>query len=173
MTDKHSAVDWLADRLWWCGTDISELQPHGPTVHLWVVAMWTMVWWYWLGLTPNSSTRVLWQPPVLPGSPVSRDISGVSRRMDKGNENLVYSSPWDVKRSLTCHKILRHGTSGFTSHPKEGVLRTFIALKNPLPWLGSNPWPLGPVASTLTTAPPTWLTFSCSFAHWSGHIHTK
>jgi hypothetical protein len=42
------------------------------------------------------------------------------------NENLVYPSPWDVKRSLTCRKILRHGTSGFTSHPKGGVLWIFI-----------------------------------------------
>jgi hypothetical protein len=30
--------------------------------------------------------------------------------------------------SFTYHKILRHGTSGVTSHPKEGVLRIFIAL---------------------------------------------
>jgi hypothetical protein len=37
---------------------------------------------------------------------------------------------------------------------KEGVLRIFITLKNPLPWLGSIPQPLGPVASTLTTTPP-------------------
>jgi hypothetical protein len=35
------------------------------------------------------STRALWQPPVLPGGLVSRDISGGSRRMGKGNENLV------------------------------------------------------------------------------------
>jgi hypothetical protein len=27
------------------------------------------------GLTPNLSTRALWQPTVLPGGPVSRDIS--------------------------------------------------------------------------------------------------
>jgi hypothetical protein len=31
--------------------------------------------------------------------------------------------------SFTCRKILRHGTSCFTSHPKEGVLRIFIAIK--------------------------------------------
>jgi hypothetical protein len=74
--------------------------------------------------------------------------------MDKGNVNLVYPSPWDFKSSLTCRKILRHGTSGFTSHLKEGVLRTFIALKNPSPWLGSNPKPLGPGASKLTITPP-------------------
>jgi hypothetical protein len=59
-----------------------------------------------------------------------------------------------LEGSLTCCKILRHETSGFTSHPKEGVLRIFIALKNPLPLPGLNPQPLGPVASTLTTTPP-------------------
>jgi hypothetical protein len=34
---------------------------------------------------------------------------------------------------------------------EEGVLWIFIALKNRSPWPGSNPQPLGPVASTLTT----------------------
>jgi hypothetical protein len=61
--------------------------------------------------------------------------------------------PWDLKRSLTCHKILQHRTSGFTSHPKV-CCGFFIALKNPSPWPGSNLRPLGPVASTLTTTPP-------------------
>jgi hypothetical protein len=131
---------------------------HGPIVHPRVNAMWTMVWWYRLGLNPNSSTRVLWQPTVLSGGPVSTDICGASRGTGEGNENLVYRSPRDLKRSLTCRKILWHGTSGFTSHPKEGVLRIFIALKNPLPWQGSNPRPLDPVASTLTTTPPRRLT---------------
>jgi hypothetical protein len=37
---------------------------------------------------------------------------------------------------------------------KEGVLQIFIALKNPSPWPGSNPQPLGPAANTLTTTPP-------------------
>jgi hypothetical protein len=112
-----------------------------------------MVWWYRLRLTPNLSTRALWQPLVLSGYPVSRDISAASMIMGEGNDNLVYPSQWDFKRSLTCRKILRHGTSGFISHPKEGVLRIFIALKNPLTWLGPNPRPLGPGASTLTTTP--------------------
>jgi hypothetical protein len=44
--------------------------------------------------------------------------------------------------------------SRFTSHPKEGVLRICIALKNPSPLPGLNPRPLGPVACTLTTTPP-------------------
>jgi hypothetical protein len=116
--------------------------------------MRTMVWWYRLGLTPNSSTRVPWQPWVLSGGPVTRDITGASRRMGEENVNLVYPSPWDCKRSLTCCKILRHWTSGFTSHPKEGVLLTFIALKYSSLWPGSNLRPLGPVERTLTTTPP-------------------
>jgi hypothetical protein len=45
------------------------------------------------------------------------------------------------------------GLSSFTSHPRGSVLRIFIALKNISPWLGSNPQPLDPVASTLTTTP--------------------
>jgi hypothetical protein len=118
------------------------------------MAMWTMAWWYRLGLTPNLSTRALWQLPVLSGGPFSRDIYGANRGMDEGNENLVYPSPWDFKRSLTYRKILRQGTSGFTSRHKEGVLRIFIALKNASPWLGSNPRHLGPVARALTTTPP-------------------
>jgi hypothetical protein len=116
-----------------------------------------MAWWCRLGLTPNLSTRALWQPPLAPGGPVIRGMSEAIGRMDEGNEYLVYTSPWDFRRSLRCRKILRHGTSGFTSHPKEGVLRIFIALKNPSPSPGSNPRPLGPVASTLTITPPRLL----------------
>jgi hypothetical protein len=48
--------------------------------------------------------------------------------MGKGNENLVYPSPWDFKSSFTRRKILRHGTS----IRKEGVLWIFIAIKNHL-----------------------------------------
>jgi hypothetical protein len=74
--------------------------------------------------------------------------------MGEANENLVYTSPWDFKSSLTRRKILRHGTSGFTSHPKEGVPRIFIILINSSPRPGLNPRPLGQVASTVTTTPP-------------------
>jgi hypothetical protein len=35
------------------------------------------------------------------------------------------------------------GPSRFTPHPKEGVLRIFIALKNPSPWPGFEPATLG------------------------------
>jgi hypothetical protein len=65
-----------------------------------------------------------------------RDVCGARGKVGEENENLVYPSPWGFNGSLTCSKILRHGTSGFTSHPMEGVLRIFIALKNPSPLPG-------------------------------------
>jgi hypothetical protein len=58
------------------------------------------------------------------------------------------------KVSLTFLKILRHGADRSISRPKEGVLRIFIALKNPLLRPGLNPRTLGPVARTLTARPP-------------------
>jgi hypothetical protein len=45
------------------------------------------------------------------------------------SENFAYQYPKYIKVSLTCRKILRHGTSSFTSDQKEGVLRIFNALK--------------------------------------------
>jgi hypothetical protein len=82
------------------------------------------------------------------------ETSGTSRRTGRRSENFAYQYLRYINRPLTCHKILRHGASSFTSHLKEGVLWIFIALKNPLPWSGFNPRPLGPVASTLITTPP-------------------
>jgi hypothetical protein len=82
--------------------------------------MWTVVWWYQLGLTLNLLTRALWKPQVLCGRLVSRDISGGSRRIGEGNENLV-SVPVGLQEILTCSKMLRHRASGFTSHPNEVV----------------------------------------------------
>jgi hypothetical protein len=41
--------------------------------------------------------------------------------------------------SLTCRKILRHGTAGFTFPRKEVVLRIFIAFKNPSSSVGLEP----------------------------------
>jgi hypothetical protein len=45
------------------------------------------------------------------------------------------------------------GSPDLFSTRKEGVLRIFIPLKNPLPWPGSNPQASGPAPSTLTTPP--------------------
>jgi hypothetical protein len=114
---------------------------------------------YWL---VSCQQTHLWQPPVLSAGPAIGDISGASGRVGEGNKNLVYPSAWDFKRSFRC-KILRHGTSEFTFHKKEIVLPIFIAVKNPSPWPGSNPQPLGPVASILTTTPPRRLRGAESF----------
>ena len=38
---------------------------------------------------------------------------------------------------------IRHGTEGFTSPPKEGVLMIFFALKNPTASVGFEPTNLG------------------------------
>jgi hypothetical protein len=49
---------------------------------------------------------------------------------------------------------LRHGTHGFTSLPKEGVLRIFLPLKIRRLRPGFNPRTWVPEASTLTPRPP-------------------
>jgi hypothetical protein len=66
-----------------------------------------------------------------------------------------------LKWFSTSRKILRHGADGITSPPKEGVLWTFIALKNASPWTGLNPRTLDPMTSTLTVTPRSWLLLAC------------
>ena len=52
-------------------------------------------------------------------------------------------------RDLLHASNLQHGTDGFTSLPKEGVLRIFSPWKIRRLWPGSNPWTWVPKASTL------------------------
>jgi hypothetical protein len=85
---------------------------------------------------------------------IPAETSGASMRNGWRSENFAYQYLKYLKGSFTCRKILQHGTSGFTSHPKEGVLWIFIALKTPPPPPSLKTQPLGPVASTLTTTPP-------------------
>ena len=49
---------------------------------------------------------------------------------------------------------LRHGTNVFPSLPKEGVLRTFFALKNPTASAGFEPVNLGTKGQHATSRPP-------------------
>jgi hypothetical protein len=58
--------------------------------------------------------------------------------MGEGNENLVYASPWNFKSCLHVVKSYDMGTPALLPIRKEGVLRVFIALKNPSPCPGSN-----------------------------------
>jgi hypothetical protein len=53
---------------------------------------------------------------------------------------------------------LRHGTDGFTSPPKEGVLRIFFARKNPTASAGFEPASLGTKGQHATSRPPKPLT---------------
>jgi hypothetical protein len=80
------------------------------------------------------------------------EISGASRRNGRRSDTFAYQYLKYLRGCLICRKILRRGTSGFTSNPKESVLRILS------PRQGLNPRPLGPVASTLTTTPPGRLT---------------
>jgi hypothetical protein len=48
---------------------------YGPFVHPRVICDVDYGCWYWLGLTPNLSTRALWQPSALSDGPVSTNIS--------------------------------------------------------------------------------------------------
>jgi hypothetical protein len=47
------------------------------------------------------------------------------------------------KYPFSCRKILRHGTEGFSSPPKEGVLLIFVAVKSPTSSAGFEPENLG------------------------------
>jgi hypothetical protein len=85
--------------------------------------------------------------------------------MEDGMRILLIQYLWYVNGSFTSSKILRHGTSGFTFQPKEGVLPIFMALKNASPRPGLNPRPLGPVASTLTATPPRRLGYGYNTTH--------
>jgi hypothetical protein len=49
---------------------------------------------------------------------------------------------------------LRHGTDGFTSNPKEGVLRIFFCPKNPTAMAGFEPANLGTKGQHATSRPP-------------------
>ena len=57
-------------------------------------------------------------------------------------------------RDLLHAENLRHGTDGFTSSPKEGVLRIFFALKNPTASAGFEPANSGTKGQHATSRPP-------------------
>ena len=57
-------------------------------------------------------------------------------------------------RDLVHAVNLRHGTNGFTSLPKEGVLGIFFALKNPTASAWFKPANLGTKGQHATSRPP-------------------
>jgi hypothetical protein len=141
---SQKVTTWLIDWLWWvrlCLRTVATVNPSGD-----------MRAWRAMVVIPAGDNSWLIHQSSLAVLPA--EISGASRRNGRRSEDFAYQYLKYLKGSWTCRKILWYGTSGFTSHTKESVLRTFIALKNPPSRLGLNPRPLGPVASTLTTTPP-------------------
>ena len=63
---------------------------------------------------------------------------------------MITSTPF---RDLLYAANLRHGTDGFTSPRKEGMLRNFFALKNPMALAGFEPANLGTKGQHATPRP--------------------
>jgi len=81
-----------------------------------------------------------------------RDPSGGS--VNCGQECCPVILPkWRLPRHLGIFDI-RHGTDGFTSPPKEGMLRIFFALKNSTASAGFEPANLGTKGQHATHRPP-------------------
>ena len=69
--------------------------------------------------------------------------------------------PTNLAESRDFHayfRDLRHGTGGFTSPPKEGVLRIFFALKYPTASVGFESANLSTKGQHATSRPPKPLT---------------
>jgi hypothetical protein len=121
-------------RLLWCGeTAVSALRPWACCTIPWVSRRVR------LGLSPNSFTR--------------ESFGAVG----DGRRKWEFSLSIPVRFLVHAVKSYDMGLPAFIPIRKESVLQIFIALKNPLPWPGSNPQSLGPVASTLSTTPPSLL----------------
>jgi hypothetical protein len=75
---------------------------------------------------PDSSTRPIWKS-YQQSYPVAKQEELAKEIMTLAIRSIFFHTS---KGSLTFRKILRHGTDGFNSLPKEGVLLIFIALKN-------------------------------------------
>jgi hypothetical protein len=130
---KSVLLDWL----WW-GENMSQNYGHQRACFSspgWYVSMEAMV--MILPARDNSQLANQSSLTVLPA-----ETSGASRRNGRRSENFAYQYLKYLKGSLTCRKILRRGTSGFTSHPKEGVLRILSPLKiHRLCWVWTrDPW---------------------------------
>jgi hypothetical protein len=144
--DYHRS-DGVRPRLWTAATNRPIVYPAGD------ITIWPSM------MDDVDQGNIPIRPPerslaVLPESSSSKQDAWAKEMMASALRSIfVHTS----KVIFTCRKILRHGASGFTSTPKEGVLRIFIALNYLSPRPGLTPRTLRPVASTLTTRPPRQL----------------
>jgi hypothetical protein len=132
IKDSVMEIGWL----WWAETVSQNCDTNGPIVHP-TGDMWA--WRTMVKMIPAGDKSWLIHRSSLAVLPA--ETSGASRRNGR-SEDFAYQYLKYFKGSLTSRKILRHGTSGFTSHPKEGVLRIFMVLKNqsPRPVWTRDPW---------------------------------
>jgi hypothetical protein len=86
-----------------------------------------------------------------------------SRRDDAATSQSPACSVRYTQRLAGAALQINHKAAEFGPVREEGVLRIFVALKNPSPWPGSNPRRLDPVASILTTTRPRSL--ECQVVH--------
>jgi hypothetical protein len=95
------------------------------------------------------------RPPQLSGKLTSSHLVAKKEEHSEEIVNFVYQVSRSYSYgSLSCRKILRHGTDGFTSPPKEVVLRILSPLEIHRPRPGLNLRTLGPMVSTVITRPP-------------------
>jgi hypothetical protein len=120
-TINFYAPDWMTDYngLRLC---LRTAATNGPIVHP-PADMWA--WRSMVVMMSAADNAWLVRPSSL--AVVPAETSGASRRNGRRSENFAYQYLKYLKGSLTCRKISRHRTSGFTSQPKEGVLWIFIA----------------------------------------------
>jgi hypothetical protein len=79
--------------------------------------------------------ELLIHPPEISDNPISSHQTAKQEELENEMVNFALRNISFIRRRvfLECRKILRYGAGGFTSPPKEGVLRIFIALKNSTP----------------------------------------
>jgi hypothetical protein len=143
-------IGWCC--VWTAATSGPIVHPKGHTVY-----EHDEPWWNDL-----DRGKLVIRQPDLSDNPTSRVIwyqaEGTGEVNDEFGFGKYFCSYLQVF-FFTCRKILRHGTSGFTSPPKECVLRIFIALTRQ----GLNLRTYGPTASNITiTLPRRYLTLFLS-----------
>jgi hypothetical protein len=118
--DKH--VGDVRLRLWTAVTIVSIVHTSGD-IWTWRTIVW---WWYRRGKTSDSCQSSLAIPPA---------VTSGSKQEERVKEmiNLAFEVSFSYFEVIfICRKVLWHGANDFTFPPKEGVLRFFMALKNPL-----------------------------------------
>jgi hypothetical protein len=121
------------------------------------------------GATPDSSIRALWKS-------YQQSSNSKSRGTTKKIMNLAFKVSLFILRSGFYVVKSYTGQTALLPIRKEGVLRIFIAFKNPSPRPGLKPRTLGPTVRTITTRPPrklTWNFFLIACYHADQNKHSK